>query len=511
MVITAELASAAEEDFETFVRLVAPYQIVPGFHAELMAWITREDRKKDQLVLVPRDHGKSRIAAFYAAWRITNNPSIRILYLSATSNLAEKQLSFIKTILTSEIYRRYWPNMVEGSASKRKRWTTSEIEVDHPQREQDGVRDPTIFTAGLTTTITGMHCDLQILDDVVVDENATTEEGRSKVRSQYSLLSSIAGADSEQLVVGTRYHPKDLYQDLLDMTANVYNDEGDLIDEVPIYELYEKALENVGDGSGEYLWPRHRTADGKWWGFDRNIRAQKYGKYLDKRKFWAQYYNTPNPPGEMKIDSSRFQYYERKLLRRENGAWYFGMNRLNVFAAIDFAFSMKAKADYTALVVVGVDFNERLYVLDIVRFKTDKISEYYKEIQSAHIKWGFRKLRAEVTAAQSAVVKSLKDNYIKPKGLGLSVDEFKPNRHQGSKEERISAILEPRYDDMKIFHYAGGNCQILEEELLTEFPAHDDVKDALASAVDICVPPTMGGGMHKKKNAVYSNRFGGVR
>ncbi len=49
--------------------------------------------------------------------------------------------------------------------------------------------------------------------------------------------------------------------------------------------------------------------------------------------------------------------------------------KLNVYAAIDFAFSLRKKADYTALVVIGVDHQGNFYILDIDRFKTDRIIE----------------------------------------------------------------------------------------------------------------------------------------
>ncbi len=505
-----DIRIAAENDLETFIRLVAPYQFIPSFHQDIIRWWTREDAKDHQLLLIPRDHGKSRLVAFYAAWMITKDPSIRILYISATSNLAEKQLGFIKSILTSSVYRRYWPDMVKKQEKKRARWTNTEICVDHPKREEQGVRDPTIFTAGLTTSITGLHCDVAILDDVVVSENAFTNDGREKVKRQYSLLSSIEGATSREIVVGTRYEPHDLYQDMLDMKEQVFDETGELIREDPVYELYEKVLEDRGDGTGEYLWPRDKTSEGKWFGFDQNIRAQKYAKYLDKRQFWAQYYNNPNPKGEMAIDSTRFQYYENRWIKQRGGAWFYGNNKLNVYAAIDFAFSLKNRADFTAIVVVGIDAQRRVYVLDIVRFKTDKISDYFKYVQAAYLKWGFRKLRAEVTSAQSMVVTELKDNYIRPNGLALAIDEFKPHRTQGTKEERIAAVLEPRYEDMLMFHYRGGNCQLLEEELLSENPAHDDVKDALASAVSIAVPPSEIRSSEKKGTVVFNKRFGGV-
>ena len=184
---------------------------------------------------------------------------------------------------------------------------------------------------------------------------------------------------------------------------------------------------------------------------------------------------------------------------------------INVYAAIDFAFSETNKADYTAIVVIGIDSDRNIYVLDIDRFRTSRIAECFEHIRSLHIKWDFRKLRAEMTAGQAAVVRELKEMYIKPVGLALSIDEHYPTRHEGSKEERIRALLQHRYDNMGMWHYRGGNCQALEEELKQVKPAHDDIKDALAAAVDIAIPPIhTGRTMVRRQNVVYDSRFGGV-
>ena len=504
---------AAESDLETFIRLVAPYQVLGSIHQEWCSWATSSATKNHQLTLLPRDHGKSRMMAFLVAWRVTRQPDIRILYISATSNLAEKQLSFIKNILTSEIYRRYWPEMVNERVDDRTKWTESEISVDHPKRKEESVRDPTIFTGGLTTVLTGLHCDVAVLDDIVVPENAYTEEGREKVARQYSLLSSIEGTDMEEWVCGTRYHPRDIYGEMQEMEYDIYDDRGEVIQTSPVYDVFERKVESIGDGTGEFLWPRQqRPSDGRWFGFDQNILAKKRSKYRDVSNFRAQYYNDPNDTGEMDIDRSKFQYYSPVHLTYQSGGWFMKGEKLNLFASVDFAASTGKRSDYTAIVVVGLDRYHNVYVLDIDRFKTDKISEYYKHILELHIKWGFRKLGAEVTAFQRQIVNDLKDNYFKPNGLYISIVELKPTKHEGSKEERIAAVLEPRYDQQSIWHYKGGNCQTLEEELLLKHPPHDDVKDALASAVSIAVPPQgiMARGLNTESNIVFHPRFGGV-
>ena len=501
---------AAESDLFVFIRLVAPEQMLGICHEDVINWWTKQDSKTHQLLLFPRDHGKSRLVAFRAAWELTKDPTLRILYISATANLAEKQLSFIKGILTSDTYQRYWPEHVHKEEGKRTRWTTSEICLDHPLRKEENIRDPSVFTGGLTTSLTGLHCDIAVLDDAVVYENAYTNEGRERVKSQYSLLSSIEGANSKEWVVGTRYHPKDLYNDLMQMQEDTYDDNGDLDGSIPIYEVYEKAVEDSGEGNGEFLWPKQKRKDGKWFGFDRQVLAKKRGQYLDKSQFKAQYYNDPTDPDNVPVRREKFQYFERKFLTRDNGYWYYRDRRINVFAAVDFAFSLNRKADYTAIVVVGVDGENNCYVIDIDRFRTERISDYFEHILNLHAKWSFRKIRAEVTVAQSAIVKQLKE-MIKDHGLSLSIDEFRPGKSHGSKQERIASTLEPRYDNLQIWHYKGGNIQILEEELSSRNPPHDDVIDALASCIDMAIKPSTSLNRKNRSNIVWANnRFRGA-
>ena len=504
-----QLRIAAEADLATFIRLVAPHRVLGHVHEDLIKWWDRPDAKSHQLVLMPRDHQKSAMIGFRVAWAITKDPTLTVLYISSTANLAEKQLSFIKDILTSKQYRTYWPDMVEKEEGKRTKWTSNEICVDHPKRKEEGVRDPTIFTGGLTTSLTGMHCNIAVLDDVVVQENAYIKEGRDKVRQQYSLLASIETTGAREWIVGTRYHGSDLYGELQDIVKKVVDEHGNIVDQDYVYETYQKEVESNGDGSGEYLWPRQQRKDGKWFGFNPEILAIKRAQYLDTSQFRAQYYNNPNDPDNQNIGDDYFQYYDRKRLEKRGSQWYVSGQPIHIYAAIDFAFSLSAKADYSALVVVGVDSEGNYYVLAIDRFKTNKISEYYKRVMEAHEHWNFRKIRAEVSVAQEAIVESLKDK-IKESGQSLSIDKFRPTRMQGSKEERIDAILNPRYENMAVWHYRGGLCQELEDELRQHRPPHDDIKDALASAIDLAkIPRQMK--QRTENNVVYDNRFGGIK
>lgn len=495
-----------EKSLEYFINFVQPRRLLGNVHREVINWWTRQDAKSHQMLLLPRDHGKSAFLAFRVVHAITVDPTLRILLISSTSNLATKQLKFIKDIMTSDKYRMLWPDMVNREEVKREKWTEREISVDHPLRKEWSIRDPSIFTAGLTTNVVGLHCDIAALDDIVVAANAYTEEGREKTKDQYSLLSSIETTNAREWVVGTRYHPNDLYADLVNLELDWGEERG------PLFEVLEYPVENIGDGSGEFLWPRQQGSDGKWFGFNEEVLAIKRSQYLNKTHFRAQYYNDPHDAGSAGITRDLFQYYDPQFLGKTNAGWFYKGQKLNVVAAVDFAYTTNKKSDFSCVVVVGTDTFGNYYVLDIDRFKTDKVSEYYNHIFKLYEHWGFRKIRCETTAAQSVIVTDLKENYIRPYGLSLSVDEYRPSRWQGAKEERILATLQPRYANKQIWHTPTGNSQILEEELVLLNPPHDDVKDALASAIDFATLPLNMFRLQKQsmQNFQYHSRYGGV-
>ena len=481
-----KIKKKAESDLFTFAKLTNPHMHYGELHKAVFGWLGASNTDLNQLLLLPRGHLKSHCMAVYAAWCITRDPSITILYMSATSTLAEKQLYSVKGMIDSDIYRRYWPEMLAREDGKREKWTTTAIAVDHPTRKLEGIRDETITTAGLTTNTTGWHADIVIPDDVVVPENAYTAEGRRKTAAAMSQISSIKNAGGLIKACGTRYHPKDQYATWKEQVEPIYDEDDELIGEQPIWEIMERVVET----DGEYLWPRSERVDNKAFGFNMRILSRIKAEYTDKTQFFAQYYNNPNDVETQQISPSLFQNYDPKFLENNGEHWYFKDRRLNVFAAIDFAFSLAKVADFTALVVIGVDYENNIYILDIDRFKTaGKISVYFEHILRAHLKWEFRKIRAETTVAQASVVNELKENYIRANGLVLKIDEHRPSRHEGTKEERIAATLEPRYALQQVWHYKSGLTNLLEEELVQAKPAHDDIKDALTAAIDIAVPP----------------------
>lgn len=502
-----DIKQRAEADFAFYARLVCPDLCFGDIHDQLFRWMTSSDRALASLVLLPRGHLKSTVAAIWTSWRITIDPKVRILYVSATSTLAEAQLYSVGQILTSRVYKRYWPEMVDDNKVKRARWNTSEIIVDHPARHNTLIRDNTLTAVGVGGNITGKHCDILVLDDLVVPDNVTTQDQRQKIAAAYSQLASIKDPGAVTLAVGTRYHPDDLYQELLSLQVYDYKTKTNN----KMYDLFQRQVEDAGDGSGDFIWPRRQAANGAWYGFDSDILAYKKAEYLDKNQFFCQYYNKPNNEATTLIQPEWFQYYEKHQLRFNEGFYSIAGKPLNITAGVDFAFSLKKKTDYSVVTVVGMDADRRIYVLDIARFKTDRVSGYFKEIERLYLKWGFKRIRMEAVAAQKQIVNELKYNYFPNNGVLCSIEEHVPNRNQGTKEERIQATLKPRYEQGLIYHYRGGNCELLEEELRFENPPHDDLKDGLTIAVLAAKPPSRQI-QHETQtsNVVYHKKFGGV-
>lgn len=486
-----EVRKAAEENLYFFATLVNPGYLYGSIHKEIFDWMedyslygSGDKITSNKLIMLPRAHLKSHMEATWCAWMIVRHPEITMLYVSATAELAETQLYDIKNILESSNFMKYWPEYIHPESGKREKWAAKKIIIDHPKRKREGVRDATISTAGLTTNTTGWHADVICADDLVVPENAYTEDGRESVSKKSSQFTSIRNAGGFTMACGTRYHPSDIYATWKKQAAENYNEAGEPLGKKLIWDIKEYAVEV----DNLFLWPRAVRSDGKAFGFDLNVLSHIKSEYTDRTQYYAQYYNDPNDPESARMGTEVFQYYSQRLLKKEGSSWFYNGRRLNIYAAVDFAFSLSANADYTAIVVVGIDTDKNIYVLDIDRFKSFKTVEYFQHIAALHSKWGFKKLQAEVTVAQKTIVESIKD-FVKKEGLRLSVVEFRPSRYEGNKEERIAAVLEHRYENYEMWHFEGGWTGVLEEELVQSRPAHDDIKDALASAVSICVAP----------------------
>lgn len=506
MATTAEIRKRAEDDLFFFAQLLNPAYQYGSIHREVFRWLSREDGKHDQLVLLPREHLKSHMVAVWCVWWITKHPETTILYVSATEDLAVQQLYSIKGMIESDIYQGFWPDMIKPQEALRSEWNVKNIKVDHPKREALGVRDRTVAARSVGGNTTGLHADVLVFDDLVVPENAYTEEGRSKVQSAYSQYSSVANTGAISKVVGTRYHGKDIYGQMMTTEVELFDEQGNLTGTESMYDVLERKVET----DGVFLWPRaQNTKTKKWYGFNQSELAKKRAKYFasgERAQFYAQYYNNPNDPDSDDLNADSFQYYNRKYLVERDGDWYFKDKRLAIFAAADIAYTDSTRSDYTAFAVIGVDDTGYIYILDLDQFKTTKYERFYTAALRLFEKWRFKKLRMESNAGANLVVQYLQDR-VREDGKTLVVEG---KRAEGEKTERCAAILAPRYENKTIWHFEGGYTTTYEEQMTLARPAHDDLRDAVAAAVEISKPAVKNRGGDTRGNVItFDARFGG--
>lgn len=497
---------AAEDTFYYFLCLVNPSYDYGDIHKEVADWFSNPSL--DQLLLLPRGHLKSHLIATWCAWWITKHPEVTILYVSATDDLALQQLYAIKGILTSDVYQRYWPEMVHPEEAKREEWNVRNIKVDHPRRKVLGVRDRTVAARSVGGNTTGLHADVIVFDDLVVPDNAYTEAGRATVAQAYAQFSSVANTGCITKVVGTRYHGKDIYSTMLSAEVEQFDDIGQVIGTIKLYDVMERKVEIEGD----FLWPRSlNTRTNKWYGFDimelAKIRA-KYFAAQQRAQYYAQYYNDPNDPDSDALKDSDFAYYEIKHLKYRDGIWSIHGKPLAIFAAGDLAYTINASSDFTAFAVVGLDCDGFIYILELDQVQTDKYDVMYKMARRLHDKWGFRKIRMETNAGANLVVEYMKTE-ARRDGRALIIEGA---RAMGEKTERCNMILLPKYSAHTVLHYKGGLTNLYEEQITLQRPPHDDLRDAVAAAVEISRPPSkrLGRMVNDPSKVIGINeRFGG--
>lgn len=507
-------------NFFSFMQTLNPNYLYGDIHQEVASFLSNPDSEERQLLLLPRGHLKSHIIACLCVWQITFKPWTTIVYLASQEDLAKAQLYAIKQMMTSDIYTALWPEMFSeesGIKGERGAWSAFAFDVDHPARKARGVRDHTVLIKTIKSNAQGLHCDGLIYDDVVVPNFADSETGRTELARSLGYFSSILNPGGWIKAVGTRYHPEDAYQNMIDEQYGVWDEEvQDFTEQKPLWETMERVVEDSFDrsGTGKFLWPRSHSVTGEdSYGFDINVLSKikaGYGSRSGATSFYSQYYNDPNTGGTERISRSNFQYYDPKHLFFSGRSVYFQDQPLNVYCAMDVAWSEKIQGDYTAIAVIGIDPDSFIYVLDLDQFKTSDFLTYYERVSSLHAKWGFRKMLVETNAGGYFVAQEV-ENFIRRDGSSLVVDKHHASGRGGSKEQRWAAVLEPKYESKSIFHCRGGFTTALEDELVSAKPRHDDLKDALTSAISQAKPP-----MKKRKTTdeaaminVVQGRFGG--
>lgn len=182
-----------------------------------------------------------------------------------------------------------------------------------------------------------------------------------------------------------------------------------------------------------------------------------------------------------------FKYYKRKIYEDYSDTGYLeekdvltfdnkevSIDNLNIITTVDLATSTKESADFTVACTIGVDKQQNIFVLDVVRKKLEA-PDVLKLLQTVYDKWEPSIIGVESSGYQLALIQMAK------RQTALPIVRLKADKDKFSRALPLSAKMENGlvYFSNEALWYAD-----LEKEML-QFPAgeHDDQVDALAYGI----------------------------
>lgn len=434
--------------------------------------------KKYAGLLGPRGSGKSTVCDIaYVIMRALQNRQINVLIASRTSEQAKAFLAAIKGNLEKLEQMEIFGRLVGD------KWDETAASIFG---REPGQKEHSFHIGGVDGAIVSKHFDLIICDDLVEERNAKTESSREAVtRFFYKSLLPCLKSGGEMRVLGTRYHPEDLYGHLIERDPNFRNS---FFIMPGVFDMDTgEAVDLVENDDGSFSLPENATV----WdpiGFPvAEVLARREG--MTRGDFESQYQNRVEFLRGDYFTADWFRYYD------DDPAALVERLGLLVWMGVDLAASQKSSADEFAIMVVGIiPKTFEIYVLDHIsgRFTFNRQKELLVDMFDT---WDPVRTYVEANAYQ-AVLES------------TTAEEFPDIRTQPvwTTEDKVTRAIafQDYYEKGKVFHRKGRSDKL--EGQLTGFP-HVKLKD-LFDALYIAVWGAMRGGRRRGKRREEPRVFG---
>lgn len=445
-------------DFETAYYTVCKYitcRSLQPLHASIIHNVSDNQASMD---LAPRGHGKSTIGDVdFCITKVLRNPDIRIMIGSKTQTQASAFLKEIRTHFEQNV------NLIrifgDWKKSRDNVWNDKEFTVN---RRTAIKKEATVSALGASGAVVSKHFDIIIGDDLVGFENARTEAQRKVLREWfYSSLYPTLEPDGEIHILGTRYSPMDLYEDLI-KSKN--------------YKVNVQQAITVKDGQEYSLWESKFSLEKL-----RSIREEA-GLII----FNMQYQNNTELAKGKIFKYKYFKHFEeydidydlnrvRVKVLDSQGVPYWIPVRIYMGADLAISEDETSNNDYFVLTVIGVDKNKNVYVLDYLKERLtfnaqlNAILDYGKNKFPMVERIGVETVQYQKSLAQEIRRLSL-----------LPVVNIQTSKDKVTRAMRRSALFE----NGKVWFRIG--MDDLEECLLL-FPEvdHDDLFDGLDFALTV--------------------------
>ena len=151
-----------------------------------------------------RGVAKSFLTCAYAVWRLWADRDLKVLIISASSDRADANARFIKSIINT------LPFLEDMKASKDQLDTQNLFSVGGAKADIS----PSVKSVGITGQITGTRADLLISDDVEVPKNSGTQLQREKLAEAVKEYDAILKPNGQIIYLGTPQNEASLYNTL---------------------------------------------------------------------------------------------------------------------------------------------------------------------------------------------------------------------------------------------------------------------------------------------------------
>jgi predicted phage terminase large subunit-like protein len=402
----------------------------PSFHKEVSELLQQKHRLN--LVVAPRDHAKSTLITLgFVLYKILFRECNFVVIISDTESQAKLFLDAVKAELEdNELIKELFGN------HKGDKWGELDFVTS------TGIK---VICKGANQKVRGLKFrknrpDLIVIDDLENDELVENKDRRVKLASWfYKTVLPALIQEGMMVYVGTILH----YDSLLNqLTKNA-----------KWKRLFYRAIMN-----DRPLWKERYSLET----LDEIKQNYKNQGLLDV--FYCEYMNEPISDENAIFKKAYFKYYEDDETI---------IKSLTKVMTVDLAISEKESADYTVIMVTGIDALNQIYVLEYVRERINPI-ETIDHIFKLASKWKVSKIGIEGVAYQRSLQWFVAEE-MRRRNEFYMIEELKADT---DKERRIRG-LQPRYAIGAVFHKPF--MTDLEEELLL-FPKspHDDLADALA-------------------------------
>lgn len=396
------------------------------------------------MLFMPPRHGKSEIASrCFPPWVLGRNPKFEIISASYAASLALKFSRAARNVVHSPLHSSIFPNAKPDNDAKG---------LENWMMEAGGG----YMAAGVGGPLTGNGMHIGIIDDPVKNrEEAESQTVREAVVDWYtSTFYTRLAPGGGILLIMTRWHESDLAGYLM-KEMQVGGDEWRIL-KFPAIAEQDDEFRKKGDPLHGSRYPIETL--------------RKIQHAVGARDWSALYQQNPTVQEGNLFTRNMFKYYRDAELPARG--------QMTFYQAWDLAVAKNQTNDYSVCVTVGVDRNDTMYVVDVMRERLDTYELVEKMIDLYEL-WQPDRIGIEEGVIKHAIGPHLNKRIEERRAFGFPIEALKPGKQD--KVARSNSIRGRMRLGKVFFNETADYLQTLRNELLG-FPnaAHDDQVDALS-------------------------------